>query len=50
MLKRNKHVAKAYGFKQITPSHGVFTHFRNRLTKDWIQKNLFNSTKEAHEK
>ena len=38
MLKRNKHAAKACGFKRNTPSHGLFTHFRNRLRKDGYEK------------
>ncbi len=38
MLKRNKHAAKACGFKQNTPSHGLFTHFRNRLNKNGYKK------------
>ena len=31
LLKRNRKVAKACGFKQKTPSHGLFTQFRSRL-------------------
>jgi transposase len=38
-LKRNKRAAKACGFKkQKTPSHGLFTHFRHRLSKDGYEK------------
>jgi transposase len=34
MLKRNKQAAKACGVKrQKTPSHGLFTHFKHRLSK-----------------
>ena len=38
LLKRNKRVAIACGFKQKTPSHGLFTHFRYRLGKDGYEK------------
>jgi hypothetical protein len=38
MLERNKRTAKACGFKQNTPSHGLFTHFRNRLGKNGYEK------------
>jgi transposase len=38
LLKRNKRVARACGFKQRTPSHGLFTHFRHRLGKDGYEK------------
>jgi transposase len=38
LLKRNKRVAKACGFKRKTPSHGLFTHFRHRLGKDGYEK------------
>jgi transposase len=38
LLKRNKQAAKACGFKQRTPSHGLFTHFRHRLGKDGYEK------------
>jgi len=34
LLKRNRKMAKACGFKRKTPSHGLFTHFRHRLGKD----------------
>jgi transposase len=38
LLKRNRKMAKACGFKQKTPSHGLFTHFRHRLGKDGYEK------------
>jgi len=38
LLKRNKQAAKACGFTQKTPSHGLFTHFRQRLGKEGYQK------------
>jgi hypothetical protein len=38
LLKNNKHVAKTCGFKQKTPSHGLFTQFRHRLGKDGYEK------------
>jgi transposase len=38
MLKRNKRVARACGFKQRTPSHGLFTQFRYRIGKDGYEK------------
>ena len=39
MLKRNKQAAKACGFKrQKTPSHGLFTHFKHRLSKHGYEK------------
>jgi len=38
LLKRNKRVARACGFKQRTPSHGLFTQFRHRLGKDGYEK------------
>jgi len=38
LLKRNKQVARACGFKQRTPSHGLFTQFRHRLGKDGYEK------------
>jgi len=41
LLKRNKRMARACGFKRETPSHGLFTHFRNRLGKEGYQK-IFN--------
>jgi len=38
LLKRNKQVARACGFKQRTPSHGLFTQFRHRLGKEGYEK------------
>ena len=38
LLKRNRKKAKACGFKQKTPSHGLFTHFRHRLGRDGYAK------------
>jgi len=38
LLKRNRRVAKACGFKRKTPSHGLFTQFRHRLGKDGYEK------------
>jgi len=38
LLKRNRKMAKACGFKQKTPSHGLFTQFRHRLGKDGYEK------------
>jgi transposase len=38
LLKRNKRVARACGFRQKTPSHGLFTQFRHRLGKDGYEK------------
>ena len=38
LLKRNRKAAKACGFKQKTPSHGLFTQFRHRLGKDGYEK------------
>jgi len=38
LLKRNKRVARACGFKQRPPSHGLFTQFRHRLGKDGYEK------------
>ncbi len=38
LLKRNRKIAKACGFKQKTPSHGLFTHFRHRLGRDGYEK------------
>jgi len=38
LLKRNREAAKACGFKQKTPSHGLFTHFRHRLGKEGYEK------------
>jgi len=41
LLKRNKRVARACGFKRETPSHGLFTQFRHRLGKESYQR-VFN--------
>jgi len=38
LLKRNGLIARACGFKDKTPSHGLFTHFRHRLGKDGYEK------------
>ena len=38
LLKRNRKIAKACGFKRKTPSHGLFTQFRHRLGKDGYKK------------
>ena len=38
LLKKDKRVARACGFKQKTPSHGLFTHFRHRLGKNGYEK------------
>jgi transposase len=38
LLKRNRRVARACGFKRKTPSHGLFTHFRHRLGKHGYEK------------
>jgi transposase len=38
LLKRNRKMAKACGFKRKTPSHGLFTHFRHRLGRDGYEK------------
>ena len=38
LLKRNRKEAKACGFKQKTPSHGLFTQFRSRLGRDGYEK------------
>ena len=37
-LKWDKPMARACGFKQKTPSHGLFTQFRHRLGKDGYEK------------
>jgi hypothetical protein len=34
LLKRNGRMARACGFRDGTPSHGLFTQFRHRLGKD----------------
>jgi len=41
LLKRNKRMARACGFKRKTPSHGLFTHFRHRLGEEGYQR-VFN--------
>jgi len=38
LLKRNRKVARACGFKRETPSHGLFTQFRHRVGKDGYEK------------
>jgi transposase len=38
LLKRNKSVARACGFRRKTSSYGLFTHFRHRLGKDGYEK------------
>ena len=38
LLKRNRKMAKACGFRWKTPSHGLFTQFRHRLGKDGYEK------------
>jgi len=38
LLKRNRKMAKACGFKRKTPSHGLFTQFRHRLGRDGYEK------------
>ncbi|MBE0519920.1 transposase [Candidatus Bathyarchaeota archaeon] len=38
LLKRNRRMARACGFKRKTPSHGLFTQFRHRLGKDGYEK------------
>jgi len=38
LLKRNRRMARACGFKRETPSHGLFTQFRHRLGKDGYEK------------
>ena len=38
LLKRNKRVARACGFRWKTPSHGLFTQFRHRLSKDGYER------------
>jgi len=41
LLKRNRRMARACGFKRKVPSHGLFTQFRNRLGKEGYQR-VFN--------
>ena len=38
LLKRNRKMARACGFKRETPSHGLFTQFRHRLSRDGYEK------------
>jgi len=38
LLKRNKRVARACGFRRKTTSHGLFTQFRHRLGKSGYEK------------
>ena len=38
LLKRNRRVARACGFRRKTPSHGLFTQFRHRVGKDGYEK------------
>jgi IS5 family transposase len=38
LLKRNRKMAKACGFKRETPSHGLFTQFRRRVGRDGYEK------------
>ena len=38
LLKRNRRVARACGFKHETPSHGLFTQFRHRVGRDGYEK------------
>ena len=38
LLKRNRKMARACGFKRETPSHGLFTQFRHRLGRDGYEK------------
>ena len=38
LLKRNGKMAEACGFRRKTPSHGLFTQFRQRLGKDGYEK------------
>jgi len=38
LLKRNRRIARACGFRRETPSHGLFTQFRHRLGKDGYEK------------
>ena len=38
LLKRNRKMAKACGFRRKTPSHGLFTHFRHRLGRDGYER------------
>jgi len=38
LLKRNRWIARACGFKRKTPSHGLFTQFRHRLGEEGYQR------------
>ena len=38
LLKRNKRVARACGFRRKTPSHGLFTQFRHRVGEDGYEQ------------
>ena len=38
LLRWNKRIARACGFKRKTPSHGLFTQFRHRLGRDGYEK------------
>jgi transposase len=38
LLKWNRRIAGACGFKRRTPSHDLFTQFRHRLGKDGYDK------------
>ena len=38
LLKRNRKMAGACGFKRGTPSHGLFTQFRHRIGKEGYEK------------
>jgi len=38
LLKRNRRIARACGFKRKTPSHGLFTQFRHRLGTEGYQR------------
>jgi transposase len=38
LLKSNRKMARACGFRRKTPSHGLFTQFRHRLGKDGYEK------------
>lgn len=38
LLKRNRRIARACGFKRKTPSHGLFTQFRHRLGEEGYQR------------
>ena len=38
LLRRNRRVARACGFSDRTPSHGLFTQFRHRLGRDGYEQ------------